>query len=199
MTFQIDVYKVRLPWSKTEVRPGRAYQKPITKVIRKDSTEEQGGGIQAVGKLILRLTLKNKIIDVEVPNEPEIPAALAKFSEEVDYSRGDTFCIVSGIQTVRVVIDAKNLDKLAAALPPKNVRSVIPDLAEVIVTLSEAALKTPGVVATMSSELTRNGINIYEYVHATPHAIIEVEDKDALRTYQVLESLASGEKKELSR
>jgi hypothetical protein len=193
VTFQVDVYKVQLPWDQPtrKVSPVASSQKPVIKIFRKHSVEGAGHP-KTIGELILRLTMKNRVADVEVLNEPQIPTSLAKFSQAVDYGRGETFCIVSGIHTVRVVVDDKNVENLRATLPQRNVLSVIDGLTEVIVTLSEAALKTPGVIATISTELARRGINIFEYVHATPNVIILVENKDALRTYRALEALALG-------
>lgn len=196
ITFQVDVYKVQLPWNKKGSRSVVVpSQKPLTKVFRRNPREARAERVKTenIGELILRLTLKNKVSDVEVLNEPQIPAGLARFSELVDYSRGETLCIVSGIHTVRVVIDDKNLINLRATLPARNILSVINGLAEVIVTLSDAALRTRGVIAKMSMELANNDINIFEYIHATPNVIIVVEKKDSLRTYQVLEGLASNQ------
>lgn len=186
----IDLFLVELPWTKHRDYKSVAPQ-PTVSVIRKVTSSGENEKVLRIGKLILRLTMKNRIVDAEVLNDPEIPAALARFSEEVDYARGETLSIVSGIQTVRVVIDSKNLPGLTSILPKKNLIGAIPNLTEIIVTLSEAALRTPGVIATMSTALFRNGINIFEYIHSTPNVIIVVESKDAQRTYRTLEKLAA--------
>ena len=190
ITFQVDVYRIQLPWNASETRSTTSFQKPKTRAFKKHSVEETGEP-RTVGELVLRLTVKEGISDIEVLNEPLIVQALAKFSQKVDYSGGDTFCIVSGIHTVRVVIDSKNLEELYSTLPRRNVIAVSNGLAEVIVTLSEAALKTRGVIATMSTELAKKGINILEYIHATPNVIIVLETQDASKAYRALGALAS--------
>jgi hypothetical protein len=48
------------------------------------------------------------------------------------------------------------------------------------------------VVATISAHLARNGVNLLEYITCSPHAIVVVEDKDALKSYQLLENMATG-------
>jgi len=193
VTFQVDVYRVELPWIKKEASPSRSSHGLVTRVFKNHPAE----GVRKtsnIGEIILRLTMKRRIVDVEILNEPHVPAALAKFSQMVDYSGGETLCIVSGIHTVRVVIDEKNVGNLTSTLPKRNVLTVLSGLAEVIVTLSEAALRTKGVIATISGELASKGVNIFEYVHATPNVIIVVENKDARRTYRTLETLASGDR-----
>ena len=48
------------------------------------------------GKLISKLTLKNKIAVVTAKDSPEITTILAEFSKGIDYGRGETFRIISG-------------------------------------------------------------------------------------------------------
>ena len=52
------------------------------------------------------------MVNVAIRNERDIPMELAQVSSEVDYARGETLRIVSGPETVRLIIDSKNLDKL---------------------------------------------------------------------------------------
>jgi class 3 adenylate cyclase len=191
VAFPIDVYKVRMPWSKREKKHKTGYTKPIFRVVKSYATKGKAAKNQAVGKLIVKLTMKNRIVDIALRNDPEIPRALARFSSEIDYGRGETLSIVSGIETVRVVIDSKNLGKLTTVVPRKNILQVLRGLSEIILSMSELAIRTPGVVAAVSTKLAKNGVNIIEYVHCTPHAIIVVDEKDALKAYQLLGSLAS--------
>ena len=191
VAFPIDVYKVRMPWSKREKKPERDYTKPIIRVVKSYSTKGKAAKNQVVGKLILKLIMKNRIVDIALRNDPEIPRALARFSSEIDYGRGETLSIVSGVETVRVVIDSKNLDKLTTVVPKKNILQMVRGLSEIVISMSELAINTPGVVAAISTKLAKNGVNIIEYIHCTPHAIIVVDEKDALKAYQLLGSLAS--------
>jgi predicted regulator of amino acid metabolism with ACT domain len=121
-----------------------------------------------------------------------MPRLLAKFSAEVDYSRGETLHIVSGIETVKVVTDSKNLVKLMKIIPRKRILKVTRDAAEIVISLADSVLNTPGVVATISTHLARNGINLIEYITCSPHAIVVIDEKDALRSYQLLENMATG-------
>jgi aspartokinase len=52
---------------------------------------------------------------------------------------------------------------------------------------------TPGVIATIAVELAKNKVNILEYFTSTPHTIVIVSEKDALRSYQLLQKLASSQ------
>ena len=190
VAFPIDVYKVMLPWGEAGSRPQPAESEPTISLVRKYHQKE--GKHESMKDLMLKLTLKDKIVVIALNNDPEIPRLLAKFSAEVDYSRGETLHIVSGIETVKVVTDSSNLEKLMAIVPKKHMLTVTPDAAEIVISLADSVLNTPGVTATISTHLAKSGINLIEYITCSPHAIVVVAGKDALKSYQLLESLATG-------
>jgi len=193
VAFPIDVYRVQMPWEakgKAAVTQGGGQ----ISLVKRYSAQDRFGNQEAMTKLVLKLTLKNKIAVVALTNDPSIPRALARFSAEVDYSRGETLHIVSGIETVKVVTDYNNLEKLKAVVPKKRILNITTDLAEIVISLADSVINIPGVVATISTHLARSGVNLIEYITCSPHAIVVVEEKDALKTYQLLEDLATGQK-----
>jgi len=195
VAFPIDVYKVKLPWEEADDADDSASGEPAVSLVKKYPAKKKIGNRESLGKFVLKLTLKNKIAMVALTNDPEIPRALAKFSGEVDYSKGETLHFVSGIETVKVVTDEKNLEMLTAVVPGKHILKTTRGLAEIVISLSDSVINTPGVVATISTHLARNGVNLLEYITISPHAIVVIEEKDALRSYRLLEDLATGHKK----
>jgi predicted amino acid-binding ACT domain protein len=186
ITFPIDVYKIRLPWqrARTDKEPGASR----IRLLRSDAIRANDGR-QAMDHFISKLTMKDRIVDVRVVNDSTVPSALARFSEGVDYGRGETLHIVSAIESVAVVIDSKNLGRLNDFIPEKRVLGVTKGLAEIIVTFTEKTMGTIGVVATITDELARNGINILEYITSWNHAIIVVDEDQAVESYEVLRKL----------
>ncbi len=166
----------------------------IIGAIRRYPIDQSVASHQHIGTLLRKLTMKNKIADVAISNVPEIPAALGKFAAQVDYGRGETFRIVAGVESIRVVLDEKNLHRLATTVPKKDVRQTVTNLAEIIVSLAEVAEKTPGIVSTVTTELAMNGINMIEFMSCVPELIIVVDEKDALRSYASLEKLSETQK-----
>ena len=165
----------------------------LVSAIHRYPTKENADRYQRVGGFIQKMAMKNGIVRVSVLNEPDIPIILARFSEKVDYGRGDTFHLATGIDTVNVLIDSKNREKLLAALPKRSVQEVLGNLAQIIVLMSEEAIMTKGVAATISTQLAVNDVNLrdltWSMVQSAPHAIIVVEEKDALKAYQAIEDL----------
>lgn len=164
----------------------------LVSAIRRYPVKASAAEYQEAGKLITNLTLKNKIVAVTIRSAPEVPLILAKFSSEIDYGRGETFRVSSGAESISVVIDSKNLDKLTAAIPKKDVVRVLGDLSEIIVVLSDVALKTVGVAATITTELAINGVNImYIMSYGPPHTMVFiVEEEEALNGYRGLQKLS---------
>jgi aspartokinase len=164
----------------------------LVSAIRRYPIKASASRYQDAGRLITKLTLKNNIVAVTIKSSPEIPLILAKFSGEIDYGRGETFRVSSGAESISVVIDSKNLDKLIAAIPKEDLVRVLSNLSEIIVVLSDIALKTVGVAATITTELAINGVNImYIMSYGPPHTMVFiVEEDDALNGYRGLHKLS---------
>ncbi|HVP23836.1 MAG TPA: adenylate/guanylate cyclase domain-containing protein [Conexivisphaerales archaeon] len=192
VAFPVDVYRVVLPWAKGQKRVVST-KEPLVKVVKRFHAAEHKAMPEGVGKYIQKLLLKDRIVDYVILNSPEVSVGLAKFNGEVDYARGETLHMVSALETVSVVFDAKNQEKLTSLIPQKSILRVIDNLSEVVISLSEATMKVPGVAAVITAELAAHGINLVEYITATLTAIVVLESKDAMHCYQVLEDLASGE------
>lgn len=196
VTFPIDIYRVKLPWTKRRAKSQRERGIPVVSVVKRSSGRGRAVERRTIGKVILKLAMKDRITVVKMMNDSEIPGALARFSNSVDYGRGETLHITSVVETVTVVIDSRNLGRLTQFVPKKNILGIYHGLAEIIVSLSEDVTFTPGVIATISFELARNKVNILEYFTSTPHTIVIVSEKDALKSYRLLQKLASSQEKQ---
>lgn len=167
----------------------------LISAIRRYPVRESSAMHASVAKLITKLTMKNKIVAVTMKNAPEIPTLLAAFSGEIDTARGENLQIVSGVDSVSVFIDSKNLGKLTAAIPSKHMMRTLTGLAEIRVALTDAALTTPGIIGVLGTELSMNDVNIYYVLsYGPPHSFLFViDEKDALSAYQALDRLGRAE------
>jgi hypothetical protein len=142
-----------------------------------------------------KLLTRDRIVEIAIRNDPEIPPILGRFSSQIDYSRNETFEIVVGPETTRVIIDDKNRQKLLNVIPKDKVKKVLDSLVEILILLPEMtdrveAEQIPGVVATISSELAINKISMIECMSCAPDIIILVDQKDAIRTYELMHLLS---------
>lgn len=162
----------------------------ILSAIRRYPVKASATKYREVGKLISKMTLKNKIAVVLIRNSPEIPSLLAKYSGEIDYGRGETLRILSGPEAVTVVIDSKNLDKLTEKTPKKDIVKTFSGLSEIVVTLSELSVSTPGVLAALATELAINSVNLITSAAPPNTHVFVVEEEEALNGYRALERLS---------
>jgi|TARA_B100000315_G_C14505777_1_gene554532 predicted regulator of amino acid metabolism with ACT domain len=163
----------------------------IISVIRRYPLEETRFRWNTIAKFLIKLTMRNKIADIALANDPEVSAALGRLSEEIDYGRGEAYRVVAGVEAIRVIIDERNLYRLEKILDNKIVK-VTKGLAEIIIALPEEAEKTPGVVSLVTTELATNGINLIEFMSCVPELVLVVEESDALRSYELLQRLSKG-------
>ena len=184
VTFPIDVYRVKLPWQMVSKTRSNKLQ---LRVLRTEMGQQKNE--HSMDRFISKLTLKDRIVDVHVINDPSMPEALARFSAGVDYGRGETLHLVSAVESIAIVMDSKNLDKLSRIVPEKNILGIRRGLAEIIVSFTESTLDTPGIAATITGELAKNGVNILEYITSWDHAIVVVAEVQAMTGYDALRKL----------
>jgi hypothetical protein len=175
----------------------------LLSAIRRYPIKEGAESRVKLGKLIRKLSMKNKISVIVLRNHPELQLILARFAGEIDHAGGETLRVVSTPNMVNVEIDSKNERKLASKLGKQDLLHKRSNLAEVDVEFLEME-DVPGLLSAMSTELAMNGINIVEFYSAGPRTVrgeqqetdviselfFVVEENDAPKTYEVLERLS---------
>ena len=155
---------------------------PLQKILEKR---------EKAGKMILKLAMKNKVAVLSMKNDGDTQRAIARFSEEVSYSAGETFRVISSMDFVSVTLDAKNADRLETRVPKSNIRKKLRDLAELTIEMNPEVEDTPGGLAAIVGELALNEVNIRQLTSVGPgRVIILVNETDALDSYRALEALA---------
>jgi hypothetical protein len=176
-----------------QVSTGEAYTfEALLSAIRRYPIKESAAKRTNVGKMIRKLSMKNKIAVATIRNSPELPTKFAQFSKEVDYGRGETFRVISGPESVFVIIDSKNLTKITSMVSKSDLIMTLDNLAEIVSIESEDGLMVPGVLAGQATEIAINGINIVACVAPVTSAIFILREEDAMSAYQALSRLSRG-------
>ena len=176
-----------------QVATGERYSfEAILSAIRRYPVKASAAKYREAGKAITKMMLKDKVVVVTVKNSPEIPSLLARFSGEIDYGRGETLRILSGPESTCIVVDSKNLEKLMATIPKKDLLKTIGNLSEITVKVSESATMTPGVVSAITTELAINGVNLITTAAPPDVLVFMVDEEEALNGYRALERLSRG-------
>jgi len=148
---------------------------------------------EKAGKMILKLTLKNKVAVLSLRNDSETQRAIARFSEEVNYSAGETFRVISSMDFVSVTLDTKNADRFETRVPKSVIRKKMGGLAELTIEMKTEVEDSPGGLAAIIGELALNDVNVRQLTSVGPgRVIVLVNESDALKSYQSLETLAKA-------
>lgn len=162
----------------------------ILSAVRRYPVKGKGVKHRGAEQLVSKLALKNKIAVATIKNSPELPVMLAELSKEVDYGRGETYRVISGPESVFVVIDSKNLARITSAVSKSSLLMTLDNLAEIVATESGDALMTPGVLAGLATELAINGVNLVACAAPPTSAIFIMKEEDAMSAYRAIERLS---------
>lgn len=132
------------------------------------------------------ISTRSHIANIALKKGTEVKEMLPKLFPCVDYERSETLHISQGEESVRVMVDEKNLSDTLALIPKKLILNVRSGLAVINLHLHPEAVKTPGIAFVVTGELFRNNINMYEIMSCVPELLIFVEEKDILKAYQIL-------------
>ena len=150
------------------------------------STEKRG----QVGQMITKLAVKNRVAVLSLRNQSETQSAIARFSEEVNYSGGETFRVVSSMDYVSVTLDTKNADVFETHIPKFIIRRKMSGLAELTIEMKAEVEDSPGALAASVGEIALNDVNIRLLTSVGPgRFIVLVIESDAMNAYQALETL----------
>jgi len=145
------------------------------------------------GSLILKLALKNKVAVLSLKNDNETQRTIARFSEEINYTAGETFRVISSMDYVSVTLDTRNADRFETRVPKSAVRKKMGGLAELTIEMKTEVEESPGALAAIVGELALNDVNVRQLTSVGPgRVIVLVNESDAMKAYQALETLANA-------
>jgi len=148
---------------------------------------------EQAGKMIVKLAVKNKVGVLSLKNDSETQRAIARFSEEVNYSGGETFRVISSMDYVSVTLDTKNADMFETRIPKSIVRRKLGGLAELTIEMKAEVEDSPGALAAIVGELALYDVNVRQLTSVGPgRVIVLVNEADAMKAYQALEMLAKA-------
>ncbi len=160
----------------------------IISAIRRYAPKETVNVYEKAKKIIsqTKISTKSSIVSVAIEKDEEAHNILPKLFEITQFNKGEVLRIIQAEESIKIVIDQKNLEKLRKIIPKNKIITVEKDLAEINLHLDEKAVNTPGIISVIFSELMLNNINIMETMSCVPEMLLFVKEKDLLKTYSVL-------------
>ncbi len=141
------------------------------------------------------LSTRSNLVNIVLSKDTEIQKLIPEFFSIIKYDRGDVLRIIQADESIKVLINEKNLKKIVNALPKEKILSIDENLAEINLHLTNEAKFTPGVLAIITNELALNGVSIVEVLSCFPELLWFVYQSDLLKAYNVLYQLCQPNKK----
>lgn len=132
------------------------------------------------------ITIRSHVASIALSKSKETHELLSAVFQNIKYEKSEICRIVEAEESIHLMVDEKNLDKIITLFPSRLVSETRKHLAEINIHLNQKTLETPGVLSIIASEITRNEINLYEVMSCVPELLLFVDEKEAVKAHQVL-------------
>jgi aspartokinase len=140
-------------------------------------------------KKSLSISTMSSLAIITATKDDEIQKLLPKLFSIIRYSQGNVLRIIQANESIKIIIDEKNLEKIIELFPPESIQDIEKHLAEINLRVHSDAKYTLGVSAIISNELAINGVNIIETMSCFPEALWFIDEKNLLKAYNALDRL----------
>lgn len=132
------------------------------------------------------ISTRSNLVNIQLPKSRETQALLPQIFSCINYEKGEVLRIAQGDESIRIMIDKTNLEKVLEIIPKRLILEVRKSLSEINLHCKTNVVETKGFGALILNELFRKDILLYELMTCVPEIMIFVEDKELIRAYQVL-------------
>ncbi len=130
------------------------------------------------------LELKNNLASITVKQDPVFSKAHEIFNQ---IPKLRFFQLSQGTTTFTIIADQSNLRDISQMFKPEEVITVVEDQSALILVSPIEILQVSGIIAYLSADLAREGVNITQIISCHTDTIFLVDRKDAMRAYKILE------------
>jgi len=167
----------------------------VISAIRRYELNRQDNIFLIANKLIsqtVNLSTRTGLAEITLLKDTDVQKILPELFEIIQYVRGDVLRVVQADESIRLLIDEKNLEKIKEVFPENKIIRLDKNLAEINMHMHPKMRTTQGILAAISNELAINGINIIEIMSCFPEMLFFVKEQDVLKAHQVLHQLCHG-------
>lgn len=161
--------------------------------IRRYEFDQQGDIFITARKLIsqtVNLSTRSGLAEVSLVKDYDIQRSLPELFDIIDYARGEVLRIIQATESIKLLVDEKNLENITELFPKDKILKIDRNLAEINMHMHPRMITTHGILAVMANELAINGINIIEVMSCLPEMLLFVKEEDVLNAYRVLYQLS---------
>jgi hypothetical protein len=139
------------------------------------------------------IRITTNIVEISVEKNEESQKILQKTLSMVNYDKGEILLMIQGEKSIKLILNNSNKDKILNLFSKKSIINIETNLAEINIHLDDEAVKTPGIISTLSTEFMLHDINLYESMSCVPEMLYFVKQKDVVKSYEILSMLVGVE------
>ena len=143
------------------------------------------------------VSTKSKLANISIIKDSSTQKLLPKLFTLINYNRGDVLRIIQADESIKILVDEKNLEKVKKMFPDDRIIKIDENLGEINIHMHREAVNTPGIIAVISNELLMNGINVMETMSCVPELLWFVRENDLVKAYNVFYQLCNNIKEEI--
>ncbi|MEK6942550.1 MAG: hypothetical protein AABX00_00625 [Nanoarchaeota archaeon] len=137
-----------------------------------------------------RISTKNKIALIAIKRDSTVLDVLPNVFPLIELSRGEVMRLSEGKESLKLLVDEKNLQKIADVFPKNKIIGITRNLSELSINLGPGSIEAVGVLATIMNELAVNNISIVEVIGCLPEFMLFFDSKDILKAHEILMKLS---------
>ncbi len=164
----------------------------IISAIRRYEVGKKDDVFNIASKLIgqtVNLSTRSGLAEISLIKDEEVQHLLPELFSLIEYVRGEVLRVMQANESIRVLVDEKNLDSVMELFPKEKILKVETKIAEINMNMHPKMQTTHGILAVIANELAINSINIIEMMSCFPEMLFFVKEKDVLKAHQVLYQL----------
>jgi aspartokinase len=139
----------------------------------------------------VNISTKSNLAEISLIKDDDVQILLPKLFDFIKYIRGDVLRVTQANESIRLLIDEKNMENIIKLFPKNKIISKEKELAEVNIYIHPKMQTTPGILATIANELALHKINIVEFMTCPPEMICVVKKDDLIKSSNVLYKLCT--------
>ncbi len=140
------------------------------------------------------LTLKNDMISITLKRMEKSYNLILESYKKINWESGERILIFQSESEISCLLDKKNADLLLSNIQ-KELENVEENLSILIVKTPPEMVEVPGVLYYLIGFLSRTGITLIDFVTTYREIIFVVYDKDAAKTYEILDNIIKSSRK----
>jgi aspartokinase len=137
------------------------------------------------------LSTRSGLVEISLVKDDDVQRILPELFEIIDYARGEVLRVIQATESIKLLADGKNLEKILNVFPKEKILKIDKNIAEINMHMNPNGAATRGILAVITNELAINGISIFEIMSCLPEMLLFVKEEDILKSYQVLYELCS--------